>query len=887
MAQSDNTFYSQLAQVLTPTQMANLFPRYYRDRLPDISGFQLATSQIAAGKFGEGLPSSPITSGVSSEYVSPRTTKSKRELESSLTGKVNEERLRKLLPEKAKKTFDEVVRNKKTQSFSSTDDPFSGLSDAELKSIGIKRSQQTIGPQSTRNIYIKDTMSVEAAKKKILGEFKSESKVSGFKFEDSPATFNDNRLTGNYYATHGAGMGNKEDNAKIQTELANYIAKKGKEAGYTDAAIKGMVANAIAESNLGLLPYGDHGGSGGVFHLHVRGAAAEAGIDPKKYHVNKSNVKDVDEYIASMKDSIDESFDLFQNNKNYASLNELMKTSNSFEETTTAFVRDFEKPEVVNAAARIAIAKKMGIDVVTLDETVPVDSMPKFVQVMKSMDGETLKKLGGIIETGPGGIGAGVDIVDFAEKLQTPEEFNKAEADLAKIMYEKGLTGNAATAEQVTSGSRVQENQEGFRRSKIKQELKNALDYAAAMSNIEVVDTFSGGQTEEQQAALAEYRRKTGGKLPSNRHDIENPDIPGAADVVLMTRDKNNKLKVLSIYDREDIPYIKSFTTNFSRVLPSAGVGAGYMRDKAHSMHFGGPNYKGGPPAAYAGPDWFRQAHAEGVAQRVDDLKNKRNPLNEWLLSQEREEDVVSEEEQNEKLQSVEKKEPVSIIDYSRPKEETQTAEDASNAYVDMTDEELKKKKEEIFAQQRIATSQENYEEEFNRLTDEANKIYEEQEKRKASRNISTDVETETGQVATATEAGLYEGGIINAKDNLKVVREDGSPTGIRVASDETAVIIPPDERRKARDFVSLDGTDQRTGLDSMDETTNTTKPGEAPLNQAKMSTAGYSPSNQSTIPSSLGAIDYSPTAIRAFARDKYADNHGFHSAPRTIYAQK
>ena len=28
MAQSDNTFYSQLAQALTPTQMANLFPRY-------------------------------------------------------------------------------------------------------------------------------------------------------------------------------------------------------------------------------------------------------------------------------------------------------------------------------------------------------------------------------------------------------------------------------------------------------------------------------------------------------------------------------------------------------------------------------------------------------------------------------------------------------------------------------------------------------------------------------------------------------------------------------------------------------------------------------------------------------------------------------------------
>lgn len=175
---------------------------------------------------------------------------------------------------------------------------------------------------------------------------------------------------------------------------------------------------------------------------------------------------------------------------------------------------------------------------------------------------------------------------------------------------------------------KVLENQAGFRKSPIKPELKDALQYAAEQSGV-VVDIFSGGQTEEQQAALAADNRRRGQKGPSNRHDIENPDTPGAADVVLKIRDQNGNLIPLSTSNPDHIPYIQKFTTEFSRSIPSAGVGAAYMGD-TYKIHYGGPNKKGDAAVAYDGPDWFRQAHAQGVQMREQDIKANRNALQEW-----------------------------------------------------------------------------------------------------------------------------------------------------------------------------------------------------------------------------------------------------------------
>jgi hypothetical protein len=960
MAQADNTFYSQLIQALTPSQLANLFPRYYRERLPDIGGFQLATSQIASGKFGQGLPSAPITSEAPSSYVSPKGTKTKKQIgkDSDLTGEVNKEKLRKSLPANVRKAFDEVVRNKKTQSFSSTDDPFSGLSDAELKSIGIKRSQQAVHPQSTRNIYVKDTMSVEAAKKKVLSEFKSESEVTGFKFKNPITTFRDNKLTGKYYATYGAGMGNKEDNAKIQTELANYIAKKGKEAGYTDAAIKGMVANAMAESHLGLLPYGDHGDSGGVFHLNVRGAGAEAGVDVRKYHVNKSNVKDVDEYIASMKDSIDESFDLFQNNKNYAGLNEILKTSNNFEETTTAFVRDFEKPKIVNAADRIVLAKKMGIDTATLDEKVSAEDMPKFVQVVKSMDDETLKKLGGIIETGPGGMGAGVNIVDFAEKLQTPEEFNEAEANLAEIMHKKGLTESGATAEKLTAapaGSFIRGYDpsedyslpgKGNATSKYAEEnFMPAMNFIGGLGlgkaigenpyvrqgvfNPEGTETITGhspkGHHRGAHAALAadissgegvrpKWVKQVGSQAASLEINQALGDLMFNEKMVSLLKPTEliNQGRRLASSSGWRLSPKGHGHPNHVHFAPSRNVTA-ETYDQVRQILFTNPEYFGDEGKRFAdtmvkhglwtetknGYELSRDKYAEFYEQQKEEkvkaevqpetsaeeqtkeqydndyttksAKSLQNRLEYLQKSADQNEDTAFEikDIQNElKYRENDRK-------YAAKSVEELTAE-IQNIKDDSAEALAKKSEiETAIGRRENGAAQDAVMADGSKETSE-----------KQSQSTSEPLITTTGEDANSS-VKLAEGGTIKAKDNLKVVRKDGSPTGIEVASDETAVIIPPKERRQAQDVVSLDGTDQRASDVAMDEDVLSSKSTETPKNVASMSTGGYSPSNQSTTPSSLGAIDYAPSALRAYARDKYFDNHGYHSAPRTIYAQK
>ena len=975
MAQNDNTFYSQLAQALTPTQLANLFPRYYRDRLPDISGFTLATEQIAAGTFGKGLPSPTITGEATNVGTRPVKPDKQIGTDAETTGKVKEEKLRDSLPGNVRTAFDEVVRKKKARAFSTTDDPFSGLSDEELKTIGIKRIQRS-GPQAEAgSFYVKDTLSVAAAKQKVLSQYKTESKVTGFKFEDAPTTFPDNKYTGNYYRTHGAGMGNKEDNNRIQTELANYIAKKGKEAGYTDAAIKGMVANANSESFIGLLPYGDKGNSGGVFHLNKDGAAAEAGVDPKKYHVNKDTAT-VDEYIAAMKDSIDESFDLFQNDNSYAGLNEILKTSNDFNETTTAFVKYFEKPSEekisheTNAAQRAAAAKKLGIDTAVLEESVSEENMPKFIETLKTMDEATLEKFKGVIETGPGGMGAGINIVDLAESLQTPEDINKFEAELARMYDEKGLTPGTSevTAEQVKGikGSWI----EGYDPEKVYDVRYNTAtkEYINEqfLPHLNMYGAIGFGKAigenpYVQHGVFSEDAKTVTGHATYSRHKGYSERL--AADISTGQGGIRPKFIALAGNEKTALKLNQALgrlmkTSQMRKLLKPDQLinqGEGFSgastkwsgkRDYGHYRHvhdapgvlddpsirqkipeilFNNPEYFGDAGVAFKdlmveNGLWVPKANGTGYKLNPEKYPEFADQLKEDTATPEtvvkeeeikaatKVEETTSTEESPylgmplERLQKMLDEEIARGYTLAEGSEESyasqkkrglllQEIENTKNYTPESEEEPTQPVKSEdlmtLYIDEKKVLMDLPYETPQNLKDEQRNKVA---YLKKQIEQMSSVPEAEPVKEEQSADLGttrFYEGGTFKAKDDLKVVREDGSPTGIRIASDETAMIIPPDERRKARDIVSLDGTDQRDGFDTMDEDKTNVKPVEAPLNQAKMSTGNYAPSNLSTIPSSLGVIDYSPSALRAYMRDKYFDNHGYHSAPRTIYAQK
>lgn len=192
-----------------------------------------------------------------------------------------------------------------------------------------------------------------------------------------------------------------------------------------------------------------------------------------------------------------------------------------------------------------------------------------------------------------------------------------------------------ATLQAVSSeDSRVSEEQAGFRSSPLKPELRNALEYAAEQSGL-YVKVFSGGQTEEQQAAL-----KSSGSDPSNRHDIQNPDTPGAADIRLAYRDSSNREIILDQSNPEHWPMIAEFVKNSSRTIESAGVGGWSPTDNymgKTGLHVGGANKKGDAPLAYQGMEYLKQAHAEGVALREQDKKNNYDPLDEWIKKKQQE----------------------------------------------------------------------------------------------------------------------------------------------------------------------------------------------------------------------------------------------------------
>ena len=175
--------------------------------------------------------------------------------------------------------------------------------------------------------------------------------------------------------------------------------------------------------------------------------------------------------------------------------------------------------------------------------------------------------------------------------------------------------------------SRVTESQAGFRKLPIKPELKNALEYAAEKSGL-YVDVFSGGQDEEIRKEMG--RRTT-------RHSVDIPGIPGAADVILYVKDKNDKMVPLDVTNSEHAPYVSAFTENISRVIPDAGIGVNYMetngRVDPRKIHVGGSNVPGQPAATWGNmPDYVQEAHARGVAARAEDMKKGVDILKQWEI---------------------------------------------------------------------------------------------------------------------------------------------------------------------------------------------------------------------------------------------------------------
>ena len=171
------------------------------------------------------------------------------------------------------------------------------------------------------------------------------------------------------------------------------------------------------------------------------------------------------------------------------------------------------------------------------------------------------------------------------------------------------------------SGTGIVERQQSVARTRrlpISNELKGYMSFASQQSGVGF-EVTSGAQIE-----------KHGQRTGSMRHNIDLGTY-GAADGKFFVNTPEGGKRYLSTNNKEDAVLISSFVKNFAAVAPGAGVGANYMNGETDKLvHVGGPNRKGGPAIAYAGPSWFRAAHASGLQDSAA-IKEKYNA---WLTEE-------------------------------------------------------------------------------------------------------------------------------------------------------------------------------------------------------------------------------------------------------------
>ena len=138
-------------------------------------------------------------------------------------------------------------------------------------------------------------------------------------------------------------------------------------------------------------------------------------------------------------------------------------------------------------------------------------------------------------------------------------------------------------------------NQRAVRNKPLSGNLTDQLNYAASMSGVKV-EVFSGGQ-----AGIG----SGGPRVGSTRHDHG-----GAADVKLAVTDAQGRRRYLDMRNPEDAAKMESFVKHAVHA-GATGVGAGYMG--ASTIHVGG-----GTSRSWGGADWIARAHTAGTQSRKD-----------------------------------------------------------------------------------------------------------------------------------------------------------------------------------------------------------------------------------------------------------------------------
>lgn len=167
-------------------------------------------------------------------------------------------------------------------------------------------------------------------------------------------------------------------------------------------------------------------------------------------------------------------------------------------------------------------------------------------------------------------------------------------------------------------------NQRAVRNKPLSGNLTDQLNYAASMSGVKV-EVFSGGQ-----AGIG----SGGPRVGSTRHDHG-----GAADIKLAVTDAQGRRRYLDMRNPDDAAKMETFVRHAVHA-GATGVGAGMGYMGASSIHVGG-----GRSASWGGADWIARAHAAGTQSRKD------QPVDLAAWNERRQSELAAAQEQSSNVQ--------------------------------------------------------------------------------------------------------------------------------------------------------------------------------------------------------------------------------------------
>jgi hypothetical protein len=575
-----SSFAEELMAALTPSQMALAFPDYYRRQLPDISNFILANRYLdSGGKFHQ-------TGGGQQGAAYPYYDGPSGVDPNASPGrnKLSAEEMKEKLLKKGI-DVDGIYKQIGASPILEGDervDFLKGATDSELASMGLQRVQDENGKSLIQMLP-----------------------VEAYKLTDEEVL---KRMAGKV----APGTGELEGTQKVQKQVYDSFIS----AGFTDSQAKALTAEVGRENGFK---------ENIIFGSHIDANNGKVNVGTFSWQGDRRPA--LLNYLKQQ-GALDEYGNIIPGQKTLDAMAQFtkseMENNPAYDRTKKQFL---ENPNVTQEQA----AEVLGNNYIRWDMTGQY-GLRNPAEHAKRRD-DYYAQIEEINESFPGLIleNATPDQIESARQ-QIIQNMDKTELDnfTRKIYEQPSVTSSDYIPD------RVIEEQAGFRKLPIKPELRNALEYAAEQSGLKL-KVFSGGQDEHIHDAM-----EASGNPSSWRHSVDIEGIPGAADVFLQYTDESGKLVTLSATNPEHAPIIAEFTRNFSRVTPSAGVGANYMKTGGQvdptKFHYGGPNAPDAPAATWGNmPAYLQEAHAAGVAQRASDLESGIDPLKEWIAKKEQE----------------------------------------------------------------------------------------------------------------------------------------------------------------------------------------------------------------------------------------------------------